>query len=168
MSPEELSLSEDEVGGLIPHRRPFRFIDGATILEPGRKAQAALADLTAPEFDYLKAHFPGGQIIPGAILVEAMAELLGTAAASGGQSYEGRVGVFRRINNLVFRRAVLPTDPVTLEAEVTTMKLGLVVGNVRALLGEEVAAEGELTFGLVDRNQLMTSLQNRGNNPTQT
>lgn len=162
MSPEGVSLSEDEVSGLIPHRRPFRFIDGAIILDPGKRAQAALADLTAAEFDYLKAHFPGGQIIPGVILVEAMAELLGTAAASGGQHYEGKVGVFRRINNLVFRRAVLPTDPVTLEAEVTAMKLGLGVGNVRALLGEEVAAEGELTFGLVDRNQLMTNLQSRG------
>lgn len=157
----ERNLSEDEVSGLIPHRRPFRFIDGATILEPGKKAKADLVDLTQSEFAYLKTHFPGGQIIPGVILIEALAELLGTAAASGGQNVDGKFGVFRRINNFVFKTAILPGDTVRLEADVIVLRHGLGIGNVKAFVGENIACQGEISFGMVDKVQFMENLQAR-------
>jgi len=152
-------LSEAEVSSLIPHERPFRFIDGATILEPGKKAIAPLSDMTHPDFDYLKAHFKGMQIIPGAILVEAMAEVLGVAAASSGENSEGKMGVFRRIKDITFRLPVRPTDSVTLEAELTAFRHDVGIGKVRALLGERVAVQGVISFALADREQLVAALQ---------
>lgn len=157
--PHERYLSEAEVGGLIPHERPFHFIGGVTILEPGKKARAPLADLTHPDFDYLKAHFPGGQIIPGVILVEALAELLGTTAASGGGNFDGKIGVFRKIREFSFRRPVKPTDSVMLETELIALRHGVGIGQVRAFLGENLAADGVISFALVDKEQLKLMLQ---------
>jgi NAD(P)-dependent dehydrogenase (short-subunit alcohol dehydrogenase family)/3-hydroxymyristoyl/3-hydroxydecanoyl-(acyl carrier protein) dehydratase len=162
--PRELSAAE--VSGLIPHEYPFRFIDGATVLEPGRRASAKMTDLTHPDFNWLtSSHFPDAPMVPGAIMAEAMAEVLGVAAASSdNQEYSGMMGVYRGIQGMKFRRMVRPADTatgdVTLEAELTDFKsrYKLGVGKVRTLVGDKVAAEGIISFALVDREQFMTAV----------
>jgi UDP-3-O-[3-hydroxymyristoyl] N-acetylglucosamine deacetylase / 3-hydroxyacyl-[acyl-carrier-protein] dehydratase len=159
-------LSEAEVSALIPHVRPFRFIDGATIIEPGKKATAQMVDLNHPDFGYLKFHFPGMQIAPGGILAEAMAEVLGVAAASSGEDLSGKIGLYRSIKDMTFRIAVKPTDAVTLEADLTSFKgrvvrghyLGLGTGKVRALVDGKVAVDGTIGFTVVDRAEFLASI----------
>ena len=156
----EREKNESEARGLIPTQRPFKFITEANVLEKGKIAEAKLVDLTKPEFMALKDLFPGGKIVPGVILIEAMAELLGTAATSGDEQFEGKYGVFRRINNLVFRKAILPTDDITLKAEVNFLTPSLGIGRAEARIDGQIAVEGDLTFGIVDRNQLMSKIDN--------
>jgi 3-hydroxyacyl-[acyl-carrier-protein] dehydratase len=161
--PQPRVLSAAEVSALIPHERPFRFIDGATILEPGRSAKAYMSRLTDPDYDWLRSHFSWKQIVPGAILAEATAELLGVAVASGHQDQQGLMGVYSGIEPLKFRRMVLPTDLVLLEAELIgnikhVREAYFGSGNVRVTVAKNLAAKGVISFALVDRERFEAGL----------
>ena len=150
-----------EVSGLIPDVRPFRFIDNPQIIEAGRIGTADLTDLSTPEFSFIKEYFPGGEIVPGVILTEAMAELLGTTVASNQEDLEDKFGVLRRINEMIFKKAILPSDSIRLEAEVVSFRRGIGTGNVKAYLGEEIACFGSISFGIVNQDEFLKKLQRK-------
>lgn len=143
-------LSKADIEQILPHRRPFLFLESVDALEPGKHAAGILADLRDPDFDFLKGHFPDFRIVPGAIIMEALAELLGVAAASGFSGTNNKIGVLVE-ERMRYRQMVRPGDLIRLEAEVTDMRLNIVKGKVKALLGDKVAAEGEITFAMVDK-----------------
>jgi 3-hydroxyacyl-[acyl-carrier-protein] dehydratase len=157
-------LSRTAIERILPHRGSFLFIHEATIIEPGKKATAPLVDLTNADYDFLNGHFPDGRINPGVIMTEAPAQLLGIAAASGEGNVEDKIGVLAEINKFRFSKPIFPTDKVMLEAEVTYLRRRLGKGHLRVLKGEEVAAEGDVTFVLVDREQLMAEMR-KSNRP---
>lgn len=146
-------LSRTDIEQVLPHRRPFMFLESVDVLEPGKHAVGILTDLRDPDFDFLKGHFPDFRVVPGIIIMEALAELLDVAAASGFSEGDNKIGVLVE-DRMRYRQMVKPGDSIRLEAEVTNMRRNIGRGNVKALLGDKVAAEGEITFALIDKADL--------------
>ena len=143
-------LTRTDIEQILPHRRPFMFLESVDVLEPGKHATGVLADLRDPDFDFLKGHFPDFRVVPGAIIMETLAELLGVAATSGLSKAGNKIGVLVE-DKMRYRQIVKPGDALRLEAEITAMRRNIGRGNVKAILGDKVAAEGEITFALIDK-----------------
>ena len=133
------SLDRAGIEALIPHRDPFLLIDRVTDLEPGVRAVAEHT-FTGEEW-YLKGHFPGNPIVPGVILVESCAQAA-TVLAMALPEYRDGLGLFAGIDEMRFKRIVRPGDTVRYEAVIDRMRRGYARVNVRAFVGDEVAAEG--------------------------
>ena len=150
-------LSREDIEQVLPHRRPFLFLESAVIVEPGKRATGKLTDLTHPDFSYLRGHFPGLPIFPGALLMETLAELAGVAAASSDiPGHEGKVGVLTE-DQMKYRQAISPAEAhlVDLEAEIITLRSRGGSALVRALKEGKLAVEGEITFLMVDRSKFL-------------
>ncbi len=133
------TLDRAGIEALIPHRDPFLLIDRVTDLEPGVRAVAEHT-FTGEEW-YLKGHFPGNPIVPGVILVESLAQAA-TVMAMALPEYREGLGLFAGIDEMHFKRIVRPGDTARYEAVVDKMRRGYARVNVRAFVGEELAAEG--------------------------
>ena len=132
-------LDKAGIEALIPHRDPFLLIDRVTELEPGVRAVAEHT-FTGDEW-YLKGHFPGNPIVPGVILVESLAQTA-TVMAMALPEYRDGLGLFAGIEEMRFKRIVRPGDTGRFEATVDKMRRGFARVNVRAFVGDELAAEG--------------------------
>ena len=133
------SLDRAGIEALIPHRDPFLLIDRVTELEPGVRAVAEHT-FTGEEW-YQPGHFPGDPIVPGVILVESLAQTA-TVMAMALPEYRDGLGLFAGIDEMRFKRVVRPGDTARYEAVIDKMRRGYARVNVRAFVGDEVAAEG--------------------------
>ena len=147
MASEQQPLDRAGIEKIIPHRRPFMFLGSAQVITPGVKAIGILADLSHSDFDYLRGHFPAFRVVPGAIIMEALAELSGIAL---GEQKTSKIGVLRR-DTMDYKQMVRPEDVISLEAEIIAFKMGIDKSRVKATKGGKVAAEGEITFVLIDK-----------------
>jgi 3-hydroxyacyl-[acyl-carrier-protein] dehydratase len=143
-------LSNTEIKNIIPHRYPFLLVDKILEVEPGKRA-VGIKNVTANE-PFFQGHFPDYPVMPGVLLVEAMAQ---TACVAGLMLEEnkGKLGMFAGIDSMKFKRQVVPGDTLKLEAEFLVFKMGMGKVKVRATVDEQVAAEGEIKFALVDPNK---------------
>jgi len=144
-----LPLEAAEIMRIIPHRYPFLLIDRVVELEPGKRV-VALKNVTANEPQFT-GHFPERPIMPGVLMVEALAQT-GAVAVLSLPEYRGKLALFAGIDECRFRRTVLPGD--TLRMEVTMEKLRGMFGRARAVatVGDEVAVEATLSF-IMPRDQ---------------
>lgn len=128
---------------IIPHRYPFLLIDRVLELEHGKRV-VAIKNVTANEPQFT-GHFPGRPIMPGVLMVEAMAQA-GAVAVLSLRENRGKLALFAGIDECRFRRTVLPGD--TLRIEVNVEKLARLFGRARvtASVGDEVAVEAALSF----------------------
>ena len=133
------TLDRAAIEALIPHRDPFLLIDRVTELEPGVRAVAEHT-FTGEEW-YLKGHFPGNPIVPGVILVESCAQTA-TVMAMALPEYREGLGLFAGIDEMRFKRIVRPGETARFEADMDKMRRGYARVNVRAFVGDELAAEG--------------------------
>jgi 3-hydroxyacyl-[acyl-carrier-protein] dehydratase len=141
-------LDINQIKELIPHRYPFLLIDRVTHLEPGIKA-IGYKNLTANE-EFFQGHFPFQPIMPGVLMVEALAQL-GCIALLCKEEFKNSLGAFTGIDSFKFRSMVVPGDRLDLECELIKMKgpLGKMHGIGR--VGDKTACEGEISFALVQR-----------------
>lgn len=144
-------LENVEIQKIIPHRYPFLMVDRIVELEPGKRA-VGIKNVTANE-PFFQGHFPGFPIMPGVLIVEALAQTAGIAANAAAEgdnkeNYEARIGVFASIEEMKFKKQVLPGDTLRLEAEIISSKMNIVKAKVKATVDEKTAAEGLIKFAM--------------------
>ncbi|NLD47143.1 MAG: 3-hydroxyacyl-ACP dehydratase FabZ, partial [Clostridiaceae bacterium] len=139
-----------DIKNIIPHRYPFLLIDKILEVDPGKRA-VGIKNVTNNE-PFFQGHFPEYPVMPGVLLVEAMAQ---TACVAGLMLEEnkGKLGMFAGIESMKFKRQVVPGDTLKLEAEFLVFKMGMGKVKVRATVEDQVAAEGEIKFAIVDPNK---------------
>lgn len=152
MTPVEaptLPLEAADIMRILPHRYPFLLVDRIVELEPGVRA-VGIKQVTANEPQFT-GHFPDRPIMPGVLMVEALAQAAGVVVYSLPE-YRGKLGLFAGIDDCRFKRMVVPGD--TLRLEVTVEKLRGMFGRVRgvASVDGEVAVEATLSI-IIPRDQ---------------
>jgi 3-hydroxyacyl-[acyl-carrier-protein] dehydratase len=140
-------LSTQEIMAIIPHRYPLLLIDRVLELEPGVRALAEkLVTANEPQFT---GHFPGNPIMPGVLIVEALAQA-GAVAALSVPENAGKLVLFAGIDGVRFKRVVRPGDALRLEVRLDRMRRGIGKGHGRATVGDELACEAELLFAVTE------------------
>ena len=137
----------NQIRRVLPHRYPFLLVDRILeVSEDGKKA-VAIKNVTANE-PFFQGHFPDDAIMPGVLIVEALAQA-GGAALLAEHARDGKLAMLVGIDGFRFRRPVVPGDTLRLEVELVRMRgpVGRVHG--RALVDGQVVAEGDITFALV-------------------
>ena len=132
-----------EIEQILPHRDPFLLIDEVVELAPGLGA-AARKHVREDEW-YLGGHFPGRPVMPGVLIVEALAQT-GAVAVLSEEENRGRLALFAGIDDCRFKRIVEPGDELLLECEIEAARGPVGRGKARASVGGELAARGVLTF----------------------
>ena len=141
-------LSNVEIQKIIPHRYPFLLVDKIEEVEAGKKA-VGIKNVTINE-PFFQGHFPGNPIMPGVLIVEAMAQV-GAVAMMSLEENKGKLGVFAGIDEVRFKRQVVPGDTLRMEVEMITLRRNIGKAQATAYVGEEIACKGILTFALVDQ-----------------
>jgi 3-hydroxyacyl-[acyl-carrier-protein] dehydratase len=142
------TFTSEEIQSLLPHRYPFLLVDRIIDYVPGKMA-VGVKNVTINE-PHFQGHFPGRPLMPGVLIVEAMAQVGGVVMTQL-PDYEGGLFVFAGIDKVRFRRQVVPGDQLILTVELLWVKqrrFGKMQG--RAEVDGQIAAEGELMFSLVN------------------
>ena len=140
-------LESADIQRIIPHRYPVLLVDRVLELELGQRI-VAIKSVSGNE-PFFQGHFPGNPIMPGVLIVEALAQT-GVVLMLSDEANKGKLPLFAGIDKLKFRRQVLPGDTLRLELNVTSQRGRVGKGHVRATVDDQVAAEGDLTFVMVD------------------
>lgn len=140
-------LDVQAIEAIIPHRYPFLLVDRVDEIEEGRRA-VGVKNVTANEW-FFEGHFPGRKVMPGVLIVEAMAQVAAVALMKG-QDLGGRLPLFGGIEHMRFRRPVVPGDQLRLEFELEKLRGPVGKGRVRATVEGQLAAEGSITFALAE------------------
>ncbi len=136
-----------QIKEVLPHRYPFLLVDKVRDLEPGKKA-VGIKNVTANE-PFFQGHFPEKPLMPGVLMVEALAQVAGlTCTVEGDQS---KLGVFTGIDKCKFRRQVVPGDVLELHVEITAFRRGIGKAEGKAMVDGELACSCQLSFAMVDR-----------------
>jgi 3-hydroxyacyl-[acyl-carrier-protein] dehydratase len=132
-----------EIEQIIPHREPFLFLDQVLELEAGTRV-VAVKRVRGDEW-FFPGHFPGRPIMPGVIMVEALAQA-GAVAVLSEPENRGKLALFAGIDEIRFKRIVEPGDELTLTCEVEGARRRIGRGRATATVGGELAVRGVLTF----------------------
>ena len=138
-------LNIEEIMEIIPHRYPFLLIDSVEEFVPGTSA-IAIKNVTINE-PFFQGHFPKKPIMPGVLIVEALAQT-GAISILSLPEFKGKIAMFAGINNLKFKRPVVPGDTLKLEVEIIRRKGPIGVGKAIATVNGQLAVSGELTFAI--------------------
>ncbi len=138
-------LDREAVKEILPHREPFLLVDRVLELEPGVRAVGEL-DVREDAF-WVPGHFPGEPIMPGVLVVEAMAQT-GALALLSVPENRGKIALFGGIDKLRFKWRVEPGDTLRMECEISRQRGPLGFGQARAFVGERLACSGELMFAI--------------------
>ena len=139
-------LDKEGIKGIIPQREPFLMIDEVEEYVPGESA-TAYKHVNESEY-YFKGHFPENPIMPGVLIVEALAQT-GAVAILSMEENKGKNALFGGIDKLRFKRQVIPGDTIKLEVRIIKRKGPIGIGEAVATVDGKVAAKGELTFAVV-------------------
>ncbi len=143
-----MSLNIAEILERIPHRYPFLLIDRVIEIEPGVSGRG-YKNVSANE-PFFQGHFPGYPVMPGVLIAESLAQL-GAVVILSCEEYRDKLALFAGLDRFRFRRQVIPGDRLELEAKILRMKGAIGKAAVKAMVDDEVAAEGEIMFALTSR-----------------
>ena len=133
----------EEIKMIIPHRAPFLLIDSAEIIEPEKSAKG-FKKLTGNE-DFFRGHFPDEPVMPGVLIVESMAQL-GAVLALSIEKYKGKKIYFTSIDNVRFRKKVIPGDTLELFVEFVSFRHSMGRGRATASVNGTEVCSAELGF----------------------
>lgn len=140
-------LEASEIQKIIPHRYPMLLVDRIIELEPMKRA-VGIKNITMNEMQFL-GHFPGDPIMPGVLMIEAMAQVGGVALLYPEEN-RGKIAVFGKIDNVRFRKQIIPGDQVITEAIITKIRGNMGVCKCKGRVDGKVACECECTFAIMD------------------
>ena len=138
-------FGREQIEQILPHRDPFLLLDEVIELEPGRKVVATR--LVRSDDWWFSGHFPGRPVMPGVLIVEAMAQA-GAVAVLIEEANRGKVAFFAGIDDCRFKRVVEPGEVLTLTCEIDAMRGPVGRGKATAYVGDQLAARGTLTFAV--------------------
>lgn len=138
-------LNSDEIQKIIPHRYPFLLVDRIAELIPEEKA-IGYKNVTVNE-PFFQGHFPQEMMMPGVLIIEAMAQV-GAVAILTQEENKGKLVYFAGINKATFKRKVIPGDCLKLEVEIIKRKGAFGLGSGIATVEGQIAVKAELLFAL--------------------
>ena len=141
----DLPFGRDAIEAILPHREPFLLLDEVVELEPGRRV-VARREVRADD-PWFAGHFPGRPVMPGVLIVEAMAQA-GAVAVLYEEQNRGKIAFFAGIDDCRFKRVVQPGDVLTLTCEIDQIRGPIGRGKATAYVADELAARGTLTFAV--------------------
>jgi len=146
-----LPLGPAEIRDLIPHRYPFLLVDRIEELEPGLRA-VGIKNVTQNE-PFFRGHFPDYPVMPGVLIIEAMAQVGAVGVMAGGE-HRDKLALFAGIDGVRFRRQVVPGDVLRMEVEIEHLKGRVGRGRGRASVGDERVCEAQLMFAFAERGEV--------------
>ncbi len=138
-------LDIKQIQEILPHRYPFLLVDRIISLEEGKKA-VGIKNVSVNE-PYFQGHFPGFPVMPGVLILEAMAQV-GAVIVLKMPRFTGKIALFAGIDKVRFRRQVFPGDQLRIEVEVLKLRSAVGKSYAAAYVGEDLAAEAELMFAI--------------------
>lgn len=136
-------LNASQIMEIIPHRQPFMLLDTVEELEPGKRVLARKC--VSYNEPYFAGHFPQEPVMPGVLIVEAMAQA-GAVAMLSQPEMKGRTAYFAGINSAKFKKKAVPGDVLDLEVEIVKVKGPIGIGKGTATINGKLAAAAEITF----------------------
>lgn len=133
----------NDIQKILPHRYPFLLIDKVIELEEGKRA-VGIKNVTMNE-QFFQGHFPGNPVMPGVLIVEALAQT-GAVAILSLEKYKDKTVYFGGIKSAKFKQKVVPGDTLKLVTEIVKMKGKFGIGTAVAYVGDDIVAEAELVF----------------------
>ena len=140
-----MKLDRDDIKQIIPHREPFLLVDRVEEFTPGEYCVAYLD--VAEEMFWVPGHFPEYAVMPGVLIVEALAQA-GSIAMLSLDDNKGKIGFFAGIDKVRFKRQVVPGDTLRLECKITRTRGPIGWGEATATVDGELACSGELMFAI--------------------
>lgn len=143
---EHNTLSSAEIAEILPHRYPFALVDRVMDFEPG--AWAVGRKCVSVDEPFFQGHFPGQPIMPGVLIIEALAQT-GAIAALSLEENKGKIVLFGGIKNARFKRPVVPGDVLDLRCQVIRQKGPVGVAEAEAIVDGKIVAKADITFSIV-------------------
>ena len=139
-------LDSNEIEKIIPHRYPFLLVDKIIEMDDAENRIVGIKSVTANE-PFFQGHFPGLHIMPGVLIVEALAQT-GAVAMLSKEKFKGKVAILAGLEKCRFRHQVKPGDTLRLEVTLTKIRGPIGKGIAKAYVGETLAANMEMTFAI--------------------
>ena len=149
MTAEDLAVPIEAaaIQRILPHRYPFLLVDRIVEIAPPERA-VGIKQVTVNE-PFFQGHFPGYPVMPGVLIVEAMAQVGGVAVLAA-DAYRGKLALFAGIDNVRFKRQVKPGDTLRIEVALSQIRRGIGMGSGTATVDGDLACRGDIMFALVD------------------
>lgn len=146
-----MELNSNQIQQIIPHRYPFLLVDRIVDYVPGKSARG-IKCVTANEMHFL-GHFPQKHVMPGVLIIEALAQT-GAVALLSEEQNKGKIALFAGIKNARFKQQVVPGDVLELNCEIIKSRGPLGVGKAEAFVKGKLAVSAELTFA-IDQDKMI-------------
>ncbi len=138
-------MTRKEIEAIIPHRDPFLLLDEIVDFE-SMKHGTGIKHVKVDE-DYFRGHFPEKPVMPGVLIVEALAQT-GAVVILSNPDFKGKIAYFTGLKSVKWRKSVFPGDTLELNVEITKVRGSFGFGSGRAYVGEDLVCEAELSFAI--------------------